>query len=93
MSALTPADITPGVVVTNGKGRFRMVTEVHHYDTYARAHYAATYTNAKGLMKPAALWTLDVMCDVSHLLLWSTRLATPTERADVIRCLNPKGIE
>jgi len=85
--------LAPGVVVTNGRGRFRLVAEIHHYDTYARTRYAATYINAKGKMKPSALWTLDVMCDLSHLLTWSTRLATPGERADVIRTLNPKGIE
>ena len=93
MSALIPADITPGAVVTNGRGRYRLVTEVVAYDTYSVAYYVGAYTNTKGKMMPSPRWTEDMRCDVSRLARWSTRLATPGERADVIRTLNPKGIE
>ena len=92
MSALTPADITPGVVVTNGKGRFRMVTEVLERGTIA--HFHPAYVNSWGKMASLAkVGGTALRCTFTSLLLWSTRLATPGERVDVIHCLNLKGIE
>jgi hypothetical protein len=93
VSALTPADIVPGVVVTNGRGRYRLVTEVVAYDTYSVAYYVGAYANTKGKMMPSPRWTDDMRCGVPSIARWSTRLATPGERADVVRALNPKGTE
>jgi hypothetical protein len=89
MSALTPDDIAPGVVITNGRGRYRMVTNFEKVGAWSGFRYDGAYVNTRGKMKPAA----PGFSGMQSLLAWSTRLATPGERADVIRTLNPKGIE
>lgn len=90
MSALTPADIQPGVVVTNGKGRYRLVTRTDKLGTWTDVHYQPAYANAKGQMRRSPQIG---QVGLASFLTWSARLATPGERADVIRTLNPKGIE
>lgn len=90
--SLTPTDITPGVVVTNGKGRFRLVTRMR--EKRAGVIYLGTYVNTNGRMFQSPNWSHPgYFCDLTGILLWSTRLATPEERAEVVKCLNPKGIE
>ena len=90
---LTPTDITEGAVVTNGRGRFRLVTRIRQLFESWDAYYAGTYVNTKGQMRSSPKWSVADHCDVSTLAKWSTRLATPEERAEVVLCLNPKGIE
>ena len=89
MSTLTPADITPGVVVTNGRGRFRLIVSTLTYSDAVIATYEDAYVDKQGKMQSAE----DGACLVASVIQQFVRLATPGERADVIRCLNPKGIE
>lgn len=84
---LTPTDITPGVIVTNGKGRFRLVFKVVKLVTWWDVYYHHCVTTPEGAMVRRG----DGLSGMRATLRWSTRLATPEERAEVVRCLNPKG--
>lgn len=87
--SLTPTDITPGVIVTNGRGRFKLIGTVRTFGPAHVAHGTDAYVDAYGKMQRGGEGTTLVASIIRN----ATRLATPEERAEVVRCLNPKGID
>jgi len=88
---MKPTDIIPGKVYTNGKNRFRRVTELHKVGGRIDAHYTAAYRNTKGRMKA----TVPMMgggdrSGTDSFAAWAIREATAEERAEVLAALNIK---
>ncbi len=83
---MTPADILPNHIYTNGRGRFRLVTKIRNVGAWQDADYRAAYLNAEGTMKQ----TMNgiTCCSPYALAMWATREATEAE-AQAVRAVLP----
>lgn len=85
---MKPTDIAANKVYTNGKGRFRVVTDVIMRSGWSDVHYTAAYRNTKGKMKPTIAG--PDRSGTYSFAAWAIREATAEERAEVLAALNIK---
>lgn len=88
---MKPADIAINKVYTNGKNRFRVVTELRKdCGEWVDVHYADAYRNTKGVMRRVVPTVSFTHSGIHSFAGWCVSEATPGDAAEVLSVLNIK---